>query len=542
MPGRTTELSGISRRDLLATGSGLLALSSAELSLAETADRDLSAAPAAPFDTLREYFDALDAHGLLLRVGRIDQDAYQATGLFFRATDKFGMYAAPAMLFEEVKIDGEWVKGPVVANHQGHWNTDAIIWGLDVVPGDHFTTYRRALAHMHSLLRSNRGAYPSIPPREVSADRALCKQVVLTGDDIDVTQFAFVKTNPADGGRYVNTGSVFMDDPAMGSNFGTYRCQIRGPRTLGLNPEPGQTGYRMLMAAKERGDTVAPVSIVLGQDPVVWMISGTRVAPRWGGKPVDELAVAGGMRGKALDVVKSETNAMRIPAHAEMIIEGEVPLTGAMEPEGPFGEMFGYLGQPKEENFIVNITAITHRRNPWIMNAFTGMQRGMVTAPMDALYASTLQRSIPNFVDYHGPQDSMGVVVVSIDKKAAGEGLAAGRVIAQRNPIAKVVIVVDKDINVLDRTNVMMAVGSRWQPHPAAEIIEDSPGLFTDPSQVVTGRTSKIVIDATMQLPDEGGRERFPKLNRTLLVEGAPSVFEEVDRLFGATLDGWEQV
>ena len=314
----------LSRRDLLTGSAGMLAMAKARPASA-------AASPSVdgpPFDTLRDYFAALQANGLVLRVPRVDQDAYEATALFFRATDRFGMYAAPAMVFDEVKIDGKWVKGPVVANHQGHWNTDAIIWGLDVIPGDHYATYRRALAHMHRLLRENRGAFPQIPPRLVAADQALCKQVILTGGDIDVTAFPFLKTNPADGGRYVNSGSVFMDDEELGPNFGTYRCQIKGPRLLGLNPEPGQTGHRMLMAAKARGERYAPVSIVLGQDPVVWMISGTRVAPRWGGQPVDELAVAGGMRGKPLDVVKSHTNDLVIPAHAEMVIEGRVPLQG----------------------------------------------------------------------------------------------------------------------------------------------------------------------------------------------------------------------
>ena len=66
----------------------------------------------------------------------------------------------------------------------------------------------------------------------------------------------------------------------------------------------------------------------------MWMISGTRVAARRGKQPVDELAIAGGMRGKAIEVVKSETNDMLVPAHSEMIIEGEVPLQEPLLPEG----------------------------------------------------------------------------------------------------------------------------------------------------------------------------------------------------------------
>jgi len=545
----------VSRRNFMSTSAaGLAALAAsgytgdtkAAFVPAAASAASLKDAPRPPFDSFRDWIAALEANGLLLRFDRIDQDAYEIPGLFFRAADRFSVYGTPCMLFENVKIDGKWVKGPIIVNTQGHWNTDAIIWGLDVIPGDHYATYNGAMDHLKDMLAKNGGRYPEIPPVEIDRETAPVKEIVLTGDDIDITKFPFVKTNPADGGRFVNTGSVFMDDPELGYNFGTYRCQIKGPRKLGLNPEHNQTGYKMLMAAKERGEKTAPVSIVLGQDPVIWFISGTRVAPRGFGpkpKPADELAIAGGMRGKPIEVVKSETNDMRVPAHAEMIIEGEVPLGDEFrEDEGPFGEMFGYLGPVKKDNFYMHITAITHRPNPWIMNALTGMQRGMVTAPMDAMYSALLRKQIPNFVAYTNPQDTMGVVVLSIDKTGPGQGLAAGRKIAERNPIAKVVVVVDKDINVLDRTDVVFAIGSRWQPHPASEIIEDIMGLMTDPSQVEYARTSKIIIDATRQLPGEGGKEVFPETNRALLEKGAPGIFAHIDKLYGEVLSNWKRV
>jgi len=401
----------VSRRDFLntaAAGTAIATLSAAGYTADARAAKPFVGAasaaalnnePQAPFDSFRDWIAALDAHGLLMRFDRIDQDQYQIPALFFKATDMYTMYGAPCMLFEEVKIDGQWVKGPVIINAQGHWNTDAIAWNLPIVPGDHYTNYRTALEYLQGMLAENDGLYPEIPPVEVSRDKAPCKEIVLTGDEIDLTKFAFVKTNPADGGRYVNTGSHFMVDPELGPNFGTYRCQIKGPRKLGINPEHNQTGYKMLMAAKERGEKSMTYSIVLGQDPVVWMLSGTRIAPRGFGdkpKPADELAIAGGMRGKPIEIVKSELTDIMIPAHAEFVIEGEVPLDeSTYEPEGPFGEMFGYLGPIKENNFVMHVKKITHRKDPWIMNAMTGMQRGMLTAPMDAMYSVLLKKMVP---------------------------------------------------------------------------------------------------------------------------------------------------
>ena len=542
------DLLGTTRRDFLTTtGSALAAVSAVGGSLAATAvnakaprTRTPPNAPKAPFDSIRDYIAALEAHGLLLRIPRIDQDEYQTTALMFRAVDKFGVFNAPAMLFENVKQDGVWMQGPVLANHEGHWDTDAIVWGLEPVPGDGFATYRLAKKHMYELLDANGGSYPLIPPVEVSREQAPCKEVVLSGDEIDLLKFPFLKTNPADAGRYINTGSVFTWDPQMGNNFGTYRCQITGPRKLSVNSEKGHVGYKTWMAARERGEKVSKVSIVLGQDPIVWLLSGAPVARR-GEEPVDELAMAGGMRGKALQVVKSDTNDHRVPAHAEMVIEGEIPLQEPLVAEGPFGEMFGYLGPQKEAVFTMNVTRVTHRRNPWFLNSYTGMHRGFITAPIEAQYDRMLRKMIPNLVEFHYPQDIMGVAFLSIDKTAPGQGLEAGRKIAGRIPICKVIVVVDKELNILDRTQMLFAMGSRWQPYPAAEIIKDARGIITDPSAPVPQHTSKIVIDATKQWPEEGGPKVYPERNRVLLEKGAPDAFREVDELFGGLLNGWRR-
>ena len=539
----------LSRRDVLVAGSGLTALgasggavsggAAAAATGGGTTAGTLAGTPRAPFDTLREYVAALEANGLLLRFPEIDQDRYEATGLVYRANDRYGFTGVPALYFDRVKIGGRWVQGPLLGLLQSHLNTDAIVLGQPLVPGDPRASYRGAKAYLADVLKRNNGRYPEIPPVTVSRERAPCKEVVLRGDDIDLTKFAFVQTNPKDAGRYINATSVFTSDPVLGNNFGTYRCQLKGPRLIGLNPEENQSGWKMLMAAKARGEAVAKVSIALGQDPVVWFISCTRVAPRFGDEPVDELAVAGGFRGRPLEVVRSEDSDLLVPAHAEMIIEGEVPLQVPGQPEGPFGEMFGYLGARKSENFFVNVTTVTHRRDPWIVNMYTGLQRGMITAPMDALSDYLLRQTLPNVVESYQPQDTMGVFVVSIDKNAPGQGLKAGQNVARYNPIAKVVIVVDKDIDVMDTTQVLFALGSRWQPSPATEILTKQRGLITDPSLRVVRETSKIIIDATMQWPEEGGRDEFPATNRALLRNDVPGVFAEVDRLYGTALAKW---
>lgn len=533
-----------SRRDFLATTVGVGTLAAADGALGATGAgaparsrgtraRDAAGWAFGPFEDLRQYIAELDRRGLLLRIRNIDQDAYEGTALMYRLIDRFGMYEAPALYVENVRIGGRWVRGPLIANHFGHWDTEAIAFGVEPVPGDGRATYRRAMRRIEGMLVN--GAFPTAPFAEVARDAAPCKQVVLTGEQIDLTRYPFIQSNPGDAGRYVNTGSVFTYDRELGKNFGTYRCQIKGPRQLGVNPEPGQGGWKMLMAAKERGERSARISIALGQDPLTWVVSGSKLARG----PVDELELVSGIRGRPLAVVKSETNDILVPADSEMVIEGEVPLDQQMLPEGPFGEMYGYMGPKKEENFWMNVTCITQRRSPWFVNVFTGVTRGFATAPLETLALKGLQRAAPNVVMMHSPVEATGLTFVSIRKGKPGEGLEIGRRVAQIVGIAKVVVVVDDDIDVLDRTAVMHTMGSRWQPQPATLIIPEARGMPLDPSLTQRPMTSKAVIDATRQWPEEGGPRVYQPLNRALLEELAPGAIEQVDARWERLVGKW---
>ena len=309
------------------------------------------------FESVRDYVGALERRGRLLRVEAMDQDQYEATAFAYRLIDRFGIEYAPAFLIERIRIGGKWIDGPVrreplrplarrgaavrrLAHHRR-------------LPGDVPRRHGRAARPP----RRRRQLAPHPARRGETPREAPCKEVVLKGDEVDLEKFAWLKNNPADAGRYVNMGSVFIQDPAIGSNVGTYRCQVKGPRKMAVNPEPGQHGWRILMAMKERGDKIAKVAVAVGPDPMTFCASSTKMA----GYLEDELEFAGGLRGKPLPVVKCETCDIRVPAHSEFIIEGEVPLT-EFEDEGPYGEMYGYLGPTKPNNFFMNIKAITHRQ------------------------------------------------------------------------------------------------------------------------------------------------------------------------------------
>ena len=540
-----SDLLPVSRRELIGSSLGLAALGLANgVEAGGHARRETADVPTAPFNDFREYIAALDAHGLVLRIPRVNQDEYEATALMYRMRDQHGMRGAPTLLFEEIRIDGKWIKGPLIVNESAHLYSECIAFGLEPVDNEpviqeSFASYRKARDHVEQMLVANGGDYPEIPPAEVEASEAPCKQVVLTGDDIDLTKFQFIKCNPADAGRYINTGMVYTQDPEWGVNIGTYRCHLRGPREMGVNSEPGQTGSQQLRAARDRGEKVARVSIALTADPYVWVCSSNKLADRRSaGGPVDELALAGGLAGRPLKVVRSETNDFLVPANAEMIIEGEIPLND-MRPEGPYGEMVGYQGRRKEEQWWMRVTAVTHRENPWIMNNFTGLQGGSLMAPGHAGAFLRLKKRIPSVVDYWADGRAVGMTFVSIRKTEPGQGLEVAKEIAQTNFFAKVVVAVDDDLDVYSQEQMLGAMGARWQPFGGTHVFETMPGLPLDPSVTERGKTSKIAIDATRRWPEEGGPTTFPSWNRTLLEEGAPQAFGRVDDQFGSMVRNW---
>ena len=305
--------------------------------------------------------------------------------------------------------------------------------------------------------------------------------------------------------------------------------QIKGPRKIGISPEQNQEGWKALMNTEA---DVAQAVVVLGTDPIVFAMSSSKTA-RTG---QDELEIAGGFKGESIEVVKCENSDILVPANVEMIIEGEIPLND-FEPEGPFGEMYGYMGKPHEETFYMNIKTITHRVNPMFVNQFTGVTRGYVTTPGEAASLRGFSKFMPELRGFHIPIDHVGFLFLSIEKTKPNQGIE----LAEKFnflPLGKIVIVVDEDVNIHNSKEVFQTVGARWQPYPGAKIIEDTAGFFLDPSAVIRGRSSRILIDATRQLPEENGPSPYPKLNRELLLEHAPEIFDLVEDKWGHLIQG----
>ncbi len=190
--------------------------------------------------------------------------------------------------------------------------------------------------------------------------------------------------------------------------------------------------------------------------------------------------------------------------------------------------MYGYMGIAKDKNYVLSVDTITHRRDPWVMNSFTGVISEYISAPQTAASIYTLRKSHSEVVDYHSPQDSQGLVYISIRKTAPGQAIEIAKPLAMFNPLARVTIVVDDDIDVMDSAAVRFAVGSRWQPALATEIFENRMAFPLDPAAPDRKTTSKIIIDATRQWPEEGGPPFYQELNRAVFERAAPDAIARV--------------
>ncbi|HEX9154121.1 MAG TPA: UbiD family decarboxylase domain-containing protein, partial [Nitrospira sp.] len=253
------------------------------------------------------------------------------------------------------------------------------------------------------------------------------------------------------------------------------------------------------------------VAIVFGADPVVGL---TAVTPFPYG--IDELEMAGGIRGEPVEVVRCRTVDLEVPATAEIVVEGRIPFNGR-EPEGPFGEYAGYMGTGGNHPFI-DITCITHRKKP-IYQAFLSQMPPSESSCIKAIGREAVIRrhlkenlGIP-VTDVHLPDSggATGILVISMKKQNRFQPLKAMMgAWSHHDVFGKVTIVVDDDIDIRDSFQVEWALSFRMQPAEDVYVIKNADPLTLDPSQPLKDGekvkptdqiSSKLGIDATKKHP-----------------------------------------
>jgi UbiD family decarboxylase len=428
-----------------------------------------------PFDNLADFLGKLEQAGELRRVS-VEVDPKHEIGAICR---KLNVTNGPAVLFEKVKGS----KIPVIAQLLA--TNRRLALALDCDEKDLFgDTLKRSAA--------------LIAPR--LADRGACQEVVKAGSEVDLGELPLVTNNPDDGAPYITAGHVILKDPELGYNLAIYRMMYRSRNEVNLRLIPSHHGWAFLKKAEERGRDALQVAVALGVDPAIYIAS--QFEPKIG---ANELDIAGGLRKKAVEMVKCKTIDCEVPASAEIILEGEVKLPPKTGDEGPFGEFCGYTTDIVANERIMTIKAITHRKEPIYHNIWLGRP------PHEHLYINAISYGIQAYHDLrvrypavkaaYAPPSGVSIkLVIQIDEKMNTPGMVKNLLAASlwtRGAMWKEVIVVDDDIDITNNDEIDWAVVTRVQAGRDIFIVPGGQGSRLDPSSDANGVTDKLMIDAT---------------------------------------------
>jgi 4-hydroxy-3-polyprenylbenzoate decarboxylase len=342
-----------------------------------------------------------------------------------------------------------------------------------------------------------------IPPKWV--DTGPCKQNIMRGDDVDLYKFPAPKWYPLDGGRFFGTAHfIISKDPDSGwVNLGTYRSQLLDKNHLGTQFIKGKHADLMLKKYQKMGKPM-PVAAVIGCDPLLFILGAARLSAF-----VSEYDVAGALRGEAVEVVRGETVDLPIPAHAEIVVEGEVDADKFMD-EGPFGEYTGYYsGVGTDPRNFIDVKCITYRDNPifWgttVGRAVTDTHMTMALSYGATLWQQLVAMKIPGIRSVYCPPEGSGrfLAIISVQQMYPGHAdqvLTAAISTEMGAYGLKTVIVVDEDIEPWDIPRVMYALSFRFQPN-RCQVINRGRSTPLDPSLPVDQRdiTGRLLLDATI--------------------------------------------
>jgi 4-hydroxy-3-polyprenylbenzoate decarboxylase len=348
-----------------------------------------------------------------------------------------------------------------------------------------------------------------VVPRVVTA--APCQEVCVIGEALDAPGAGLdglpvpISTPGFDNAPYLSAGHYITKDPDSGrQNVGNYRGQIKAPRRLGMNPSVELRAgiYAHWLKYKARGEPM-PCAVVVGCPPLVSYAAVQKLP-----EDLDELAVAGGLAGAPLNVVRGKTVDLLVPAESEIVIEGLID-TKFLEPEAPFGESHGYVNL-QEYNAFMNVTAITRRRNA-ILTSFisqvTPSESSVIRrVAMEPLYLhhlrSVLAINSVKRVAMHEPLTSLYAVIGIQFARGAPETeiwRALNGASTLHRFAGKWIVAVDEDIDPHDADALFWAMSYRCQPqHDLLVVPHKHPGHGPRGPRD-DGETAAVLINATLK-------------------------------------------
>jgi 4-hydroxy-3-polyprenylbenzoate decarboxylase len=464
-------------------------------------------------DSIASFIAAIDKAGELVRIAepvRTHLEIAEIADRVMKSTD-----GGPALLFDHVIMpDGSRSTMPVAINLFGSRRRIGLALGVGQLD-----EIGARIADMLNLqvpdgLMAKLAMLPRLaelakfPPRVQS--KGPCQEVIWRDDDIDLDRIPLLQTWPGDGGRYITLPMVITRDPVRGTrNVGMYRVQQLGKRDLAMHWQRHKSGAAHWRAMAERGEKM-PVVIAIGGDPASVYAASAPLPPG-----IDEFLFAGFLRHEHVALVKAVTCDLDVPAEAEIVIEGYIDPAEPLVMEGPFGDHTGFYSLA-DEYPRMHVTAITMKRRPTYIATLVGrppMEDYWLGHATERIFLPLLKLTVPEVVDYHMPAAGIfhNLVFVSIDKQYPGQAYKVMHALWGQGlmALAKVIVVVDRDVNVHDADEVWWVALNHIDPQRDVEFVR-GPADVLDHAAQHFSFGSKMGIDGTRKWPEEGFTREWP--------------------------------
>ena len=451
-----------------------------------------------PAKDLRDWIALLEREGELVRVAAEVDPNLEITEIVDRTVKSRG----PALLFENPKGSAH----PLLINQFGTERRMCLAFGverlddvakrvadvLEMQPPQGLVEKVRGLQKLKSIADS----------RPKTVGKGPCQEIVLQGDDVDLGLLPIQRCWPGDPAPFITLPAVITHDPRTGGrNVGMYRMQVVDRNTTFMHWQIHKDGRADYLATGGRIE----VAVALGLDPVT-AYSASAPLP----KHVDELMLAGFLRGEPVELVKGVSVGVEVPARAEIVLEGYIEKDEVGE-EGPFGDHTGYY--TAAELFpVFHVTALTMRREaiyPSIVVGKPPQEDAWLGKATERIFLPAVRATVPEIVDYDLPVAGAfhNCCLVSIRKQYPGHARKVMSAIWGLGMLSltKCIVVVDAHVDVHDYEQVLFYAGANVDPKRDA-VLGEGPLDHLDhaPERQFVG--GKLGIDATAKWPEEGAR------------------------------------
>jgi 4-hydroxy-3-polyprenylbenzoate decarboxylase len=447
---------------------------------------------------LRDWIALLEREGELVRVSaEVDPDL-EITEIADRTVKAGG----PALLFEHPKGS----EHPLLINQFGSERRMCLAFGverlddvaakvadvLEMQPPEGLMEKVRGLQKLKSVADS----------RPKSVGKGVCQEIVLRGDEVDLAKLPIQRCWPGDPAPFITLPAVITHDPQTGGrNLGMYRMQVIDRNTTFMHWQIHKDGRADYLATDGRIE----VAVALGLDPIT-AYSASAPLP----KHIDELMLAGFLRGEPVELVKGVTVGIEVPARAEIVLEGYISKDEVGE-EGPFGDHTGYY-TAAEPFPVFHVTALTMRKDaiyPSIVVGKPPQEDAWLGKATERIFLPAVRTTLPEIVDYDLPIAGAfhNCCIVSIKKAFPFHASKVMHALWGLGMLSltKCVVVVDAHVDVHDYEQVLFYAGANVDPKRDV-VLSEGPLDHLDHAPERQFFGGKLGIDATAKWPEEGAR------------------------------------